>query len=33
VVLGSTKVSSRKIQDSGFKFQFPTLTVALRDLI
>lgn len=32
-LLKSTKVSSEKISNSGFQFQFPTLEVALDDLI
>lgn len=33
LVLGGNKVSSEKIENSGFKFQYPDLTVALIDLI
>ncbi len=31
-ILGSTKVSAKKIQDAGFAFNFPTIEVALKDL-
>jgi uncharacterized protein len=31
-VLNSTKVSSQKIENEGFKFQFPEAVVALKDL-
>jgi hypothetical protein len=33
VVLGSTRVSSEKIQSAGFRFKFPTLELALRNLL
>lgn len=31
-ILDSTRVSSRKIQETGFEFQFPELSAAFRDL-
>ncbi|MCF8248199.1 MAG: TIGR01777 family oxidoreductase [Saprospiraceae bacterium] len=33
VVFDSTRVSSKKIESAGFKFQFPDLLPALRDLL
>lgn len=33
VVLGSTRVSADKIQSAGFRFQFPNLEPALRNLL
>jgi uncharacterized protein (TIGR01777 family) len=33
IVMDSTRVSSQKIEDTGFKFQFPELLPALKDLI
>jgi uncharacterized protein (TIGR01777 family) len=32
-VLGSAKVSGQKVAQTGFTYQFPTLTPALRDLL
>ena len=32
VVLGSTKVSSQKIEDTGFKFKYPEVTAALKEI-
>jgi uncharacterized protein (TIGR01777 family) len=32
VVLGSTKASAQKIEDAGFKFMYPELTGALKDI-
>lgn len=32
VVLGSTNVSAKKIEENGFKFKFPEITTALKDL-
>ncbi len=32
LVLGSTKVSAQKIEEAGFKFQYPTLMWALKDI-
>jgi uncharacterized protein len=32
VVLGSTKVSSKKIEDAGFKFKYPDVTAALKEI-
>lgn len=32
VVLGSTKVSAEKIQETGFQFKFPTIKEALREI-
>jgi uncharacterized protein (TIGR01777 family) len=32
VVLNSTKVSAQKIEDAGYKFNYPTLTWALKDI-
>jgi NAD dependent epimerase/dehydratase family enzyme len=32
-ILKSAKVSSKKIEDNSFKFDFPTLTSALDDLL
>jgi uncharacterized protein (TIGR01777 family) len=33
MILGSTRVSSEKIQKAGFKFQFPELVPAIKDLL
>jgi uncharacterized protein len=33
VVLGSTRVSSQKIENQGFKFDFPNLDGALKDIL
>lgn len=33
MILGGSKVSSEKIESSGFKFSFPNLTDALQDLL
>lgn len=33
IVLGGNKVSSKKITEAGFSFQFPTLLTALSDLL
>ncbi|MDB5002281.1 MAG: hypothetical protein JWQ34_506 [Mucilaginibacter sp.] len=32
IVLGGTKVSAQKIEDAGFKFKYPTLTWALKEI-
>jgi len=32
VVLGSTKVSPQKIIDNGFKFEYPELQGALKEI-
>jgi uncharacterized protein (TIGR01777 family) len=32
IVLGSDKVSAQKIEEAGFKFKYPTLTWALKDI-
>ncbi len=32
VVLGSTKVSAQKIEDAGFKFKYPDVTSALKEI-
>jgi len=32
IVLGSTKVSAQKIEDSGFKFEYPELQEALKEI-
>lgn len=32
VVLGSTKVSSQKIEEAGFKFKYPEVTAALKEI-
>jgi hypothetical protein len=32
-ILKSAKVSSKKIEDNSFKFDFPTLSSALDDLL
>jgi len=32
VVLGSTKVSAQKIEDAGFKFKYPGITPALKEI-
>lgn len=32
VVLGSTKMSTQKIEQTGFKFLFPTIALALKDI-
>jgi uncharacterized protein (TIGR01777 family) len=32
VVLGSTKVSAQKIEDAGFKFKYPEVTAALKEI-
>ncbi len=32
VVLGSTKASSKKIEDAGFKFKYPEVTAALKEI-
>ncbi|GAB2984883.1 TIGR01777 family oxidoreductase [Mucilaginibacter puniceus] len=32
VVLGSTKVSAQKIEDAGFKFKYPDVTAALKEI-
>lgn len=32
VVLGSTKVSSQKIEDAGFQFKYPEITAALKEI-
>ncbi|RZA02841.1 MAG: TIGR01777 family protein [Sphingobacteriaceae bacterium] len=32
VVLGSTKVSAQKIEDTGFKFKYPDVTAALKEI-
>lgn len=32
IVLGSTKVSSQKIEDAGFKFKYPEIAAALKDI-
>ncbi|MCR8557912.1 TIGR01777 family oxidoreductase [Mucilaginibacter sp. BJC16-A38] len=32
IVLGSTKVSAQKIEDAGFKFKYPELTSALKEI-
>ncbi len=32
IVLGSTKVSAQKIKDEGFKFKYPDITPALKDI-
>jgi uncharacterized protein (TIGR01777 family) len=32
IVLNSTKVSAQKIEEAGFKFTYPTLTWALKDI-
>ncbi len=32
IVLGSTKVSARKIEDAGFKFKYPEITLALKEI-
>jgi NAD dependent epimerase/dehydratase family enzyme len=33
IVLNGSNVSSERIQKTGFKFQFPQLTEALKDLL
>jgi len=33
MLLGSSKVSSRKIENAGFKFQFPNLQLGLKNLL
>jgi hypothetical protein len=32
IVLGGDKVSAQKIEAAGFKFKYPTLTWALKDI-
>lgn len=32
MILGGTKVSSQKIEDAGFKFKYPDIILALRDI-
>lgn len=32
IVLGSDKVSAQKIEEAGFKFKYPTLTCALKEI-
>jgi NAD dependent epimerase/dehydratase family enzyme len=32
IVLGSTKVSAQKIEDAGFKFKYPELISALKQI-
>jgi uncharacterized protein (TIGR01777 family) len=32
IVLGSTKVSARKILDAGFKFKYPEINSALKEI-
>jgi hypothetical protein len=31
-LLGSSRISSEKIQNEGFQFDYPTLTEALREI-
>jgi hypothetical protein len=33
LVLGGNKVSSEKIENSGFEFQYPDLSLALKNLM
>jgi len=32
IVLGSTRVSAQKIEKDGFKFKYPALTDALKEI-
>jgi uncharacterized protein (TIGR01777 family) len=32
MVLGSTKVSAQKIEDAGFKFKYPDIALALKEI-
>jgi hypothetical protein len=33
MILGSTRVSSQKIESQGFKFKFPEAVAALKDIL